>query len=116
MLPDLLQREYDYFILDMGILNQHTAQEFARCHKKYIVADCSPWKVEQSIQNLEHLIKQKYINQEQVIILGNPMKKESIYSGILKNFSKFISVPHIKNPFQIASVDFVFYEQMLSEN
>lgn len=112
-LPEILQKDFDYFVLDMGILNPYTAYEFSRCHIQYIVGDFSLWKKEKTLHHLEQLIKNSKINQEQVILLENPMIKESIRSEPLKVFSKIIPVPFISNPFQIASKDFVFYESLL---
>ena len=80
---------------------------------QYMVGDFSLWKKEKTLHNLEQLIKSNNINQEQVILLENPQIKESFCSKSVKGFSKKIAVPFIPNPFQIASNDFVFYENML---
>jgi hypothetical protein len=112
-LPDLLQKDFEYFVLDMGILNPYTAYEFSRCHMQYMVGDFSLWKKEQTLHSLEQLLKINKINQEQVILLENPKIKESFPSKSVKGFSQKITVPFISNPFQIASNEFVFYENML---
>ena len=112
-LPEILQKDFEYFVLDMGILNPYTAYEFSRCHMQYMVGDFSIWKKEKTLHCLEQLLKINKINQEQVILLENPKIKESIRSEPLKGFSKRLSVPFIKNPFRIASNDFIFYESML---
>lgn len=115
-LTTILQKNFDYFILDMGILNANTAYEFSRCHYKFIVGSFSIWKKEKTLNKLEQSLKTTNINREQVVILGNPMIKESLCSGRFKAFSKVISTPFIKNPFQIPSRDFLFYENLLERN
>ena len=105
-LPEILQRNYDYFILDMGVLNPNTAYEFSRCDQQFLVGSLSIWRKEKTFEKLEQLLKTTNIYQERVVFLGNPMIKESMYSGKLKAFFRVISVPFIKNPFRIASNDF----------
>jgi hypothetical protein len=112
-LPEILQKDFDYFVLDMGILNPYTAYEFSRCHMQYMVGDFSLWKKEKTLHHLEQLLKHNIIKQEQVILLENPKIKESFPSKSVKGFSQKITVPFISNPFQIASNEFVFYENML---
>lgn len=112
-LPEVLQLNYDYFVLDMGILNPYTAYEFTRCNLKLMVGDLSPWKKEKTLKSLEQILQKTNIHQEQVIFLGNPMIKESISSRYVKGFSKIMTVPYISNPFHLSSKDFVFYEHLL---
>jgi hypothetical protein len=112
-LPEILQKDFDYFVLDMGILNPYTAYEFSRCHMQYMVGDFSLWKKEKTLHHLEQLLKHNIIKQEQVILLLNPTIKESYPSGPVKGFLKRITVPFIPNPFQIASSEFAFYEKVL---
>ena len=115
-LPEILQKRFDYFVLDMGILNTNTAYEFSRCQKQFLVGSMSLWKQEKTVKNLEQLQKITNMNQEHMVFLGNPMIKESLCSGRFKAFSKVISVPFIENPFQIASKDFSFFESLLERN
>ena len=68
-LPEILQKDFDYFVLDMGILNPYTAYEFSRCHMQYIVGDFSLWKKAKTLHSLEQLLKSININQEKVILL-----------------------------------------------
>ena len=112
-LPEILQEDFEYFVLDMGILNPYTAYEFSKCHMQYMVGDFSLWKKEKTLCSLEQLLKHNIIKQEQVILLENPMIKESIHFQATQRFSKNIGVPFIPNPFQIASRDFFFYENLL---
>lgn len=116
ILPEILQRNYDYFVLDMGVLNPNTALEFSRCHQQFLVGSLSIWKQDKTLEKLEQLQKTTKINQERVSFLGNPIIKESLFSKKFNGFSKVISVPFIKNPFQIASKDFVFYESLLERS
>ena len=100
----------------MGVLNPNTALEFSRCHQQFLVGDLSIWKRENTIEKLEQLLKTIKINQEHIVFLANPMIKESLFSKKFNAFSKVISVPFIKNPFQIASKDFVFFESLLERS
>ncbi len=115
-LSEILQKKYDYFVLDIGILNPNTAYEFSRCNRQFIVTDLSIWKRERTLEKLEQLCNTITLNQERVVLLGNSIMKESVHSNTFKFFSKVISIPFIPNPFQIASYDFMFYESLIERN
>lgn len=115
-LSEILQKNYDYFILDMGILNPNTAYEFSRCNRQFIVADLAIWKRKRTLEKLKQLQNTITLNQERVVLLGNAMLKESIPFSTFSFFSKVISIPFIPNPFQIASYDFTFYESLIERN
>ncbi|MBR4025981.1 MAG: hypothetical protein IKJ01_00300 [Lachnospiraceae bacterium] len=115
-LPQILEQDYEYFILDMGILNPNTALTFSQCDKQFIIGSLSLLKQQSVIQKIETLLKTPPIHKESVTILGNPGIKESNSAIFSKSFAKIIDVPFIENPFQIASDNFGFYKNLLERN
>lgn len=114
-LPHILQMHFDYFVLDFGILNPYTLKEFNRCNKKFLVMDLCLWKKRKNQEKLEQFIKENTLELEHVILLMNHLTKESTTLRFSKLFSKQISLPYIKNPFQLTPDDFKFYEKLLEE-
>ena len=97
-LREILNKNYDFYILDMGVLNHYTATEFAKCDKQLFVCSFSKWKKKQTMEKLNELYQQMYICQESVILLANLEGKKST---LLPMFPNRISIPFISNPFQL---------------
>lgn len=112
---DILRMDFDYFILDMGVLNVYSAKEFAKCEKQFLVCSLSKWKRKQTFEKLLQLLNNTYISQEYITILGNCDKKESTLSLSLSVRFRMISVPFITNPFQLHSEFFTFFEKILGQ-
>lgn len=113
-LPDILSMKFDYFILDMGVLNVYTAKEFIKCDKQFLVCSLCKWKQTLSLEKIEELIKKNIIHQEYVTVLGNADMKKSfltISSGIK---CRFYTLPFIRNPFQLETTDFAICNQLLN--
>ena len=90
-LPEILRKDYRYFILDMGVLTTHTANEFLRCDKSFIVCSPSKWRESHLHKKIEYLFKNQS-KQNCITLIMNLNDKES---------NKYISFPYIPNPFQL---------------
>lgn len=110
-LSEILQKDYDYFVLDMGIINTYTACEFSKCDKQFIVGSLCPWKRKRTFEKIEHLFNTTYIHRESITVLGDIGKKESTFSFFSHKRLRIYSFPYIKNPFQLEPKIFdAFYE------
>lgn len=107
-LADVLHMDYEYFVLDMGVLNTYTLKEFLRCDKKFLVCSLCQWKKEKTLERIENLFHTTIINQEQFLILDNLGKKESKLSLSSKHTLKVRSFPFVSNPFQLET--FLFHD------
>lgn len=109
-LSEILNKNYDYYILDMGVLNVYTAREFTKCDKQFLVCSLSKWKQQQTLEKLNQLFQQTCLYPGRVTILDNLQAKKSTF------FSKFenrISIPFIPNPFQIETNLFCVFHRIL---
>lgn len=97
-LSDILCKNFDYFILDMGVLTNYTAVEFAKCHKQFLVCDFCPWKKDLQLKKIKDLFKFSCINEKGVILLKTYENEFTCLDFINSNLKSF---PFITNPFQL---------------
>lgn len=109
-LSEVLNKKYDYYILDMGVLNNYTASEFAKCDKQFLVCSFSKWKKTQTMEKLNQLYQQTYITQERVTLLSNLEETKSTTFPLFKDRIPF---PFIPNPFQLEPNLFHVFHHML---
>ena len=110
-LAEILHEDYSYFILDMGVLNTYTIQEFLRCDKPFLVCSQSKWRSTQLEKNLEKLFQnQTYPNQ--MTVIANLSEKESSFSPFFPGCRQ-VSFPYLTNPFQITPRHFRAISQIL---
>jgi len=100
-LPEILRLDYEYFVIDMAVLNTYTAKEFSRCDKQFIVCSFSKWKRARTTARLKQLLNTTMIQQEHVTILENFSMKESKLSMSSMGHSKVLPFPFVQNPFQL---------------
>lgn len=113
-LTEILNKKYDFYILDMGVLNVYTATEFAKCDKQFLVCSFSKWKKQKTLENIKQLYQKTNLCQERVILLSNLEGKKSNSSPW---FTNRISIPFIPNPFQLEPNLFhVFYHILERKN
>lgn len=110
-LSEILNRDYDYFILDMGVLTNYTAQEFSKCHKQFLIGDFCQWKTASTWSKIKDLFQNTCLNREKVMILKN-FTNESTSPNLTKYHTKVI--PSFSNPFQLSvtmfgDVTYLFY-------
>jgi len=98
-LPEILRKDYRYFILDMGVLNTYTASEFLRCDKSFLICSPSKWRKSQLEKKIENLFKHQ--TKKNCITLIMNLSYEESYFSISSDFGKRLSFPYIENPFQI---------------
>ena len=114
-LAEILHLNYDYFILDMGVLNSYSAKEFAKFEKPFIVCSLSEWKKKKTSEKLCKLLETTYIPDEYITILSNCSKKESKLK-ISPDFTfPVISIPFIQNPFQLNLEFFTLFGKILGQ-
>ena len=112
-LPEILSMDFDYFILDMGILNTYTAREFFKCEKMFLVCSLSKWKRRHTVEKIAHLLSNTNHTQEYVTLLVSNGENESTISISDRLTFKVYSIPFIPNPFQLHSDFFSFFGKIL---
>ncbi len=100
-LAEVLRMDYDYFVLDMGILNSYTATEFAKFERQFLVCSLCKWKKKNTQEKLLKLIETTYIPWEYITILCNGDKKESCMPLSPGVSLPVLFLPFIANPFQL---------------
>ena len=109
-LTEILNKNYDFYILDMGVINTYVAIELAKCDKQFLVCSLSKWKRHQTEDKINELFQQTHLSQERVTILANLQTKKSIS---FPGFKYRISIPFISNPFQLEPDLFRVFHHML---
>ncbi len=115
-LSEIICLNYDFFVLDMGVLNTYTMKEFYKCELRFIVCSLSKWKRHTTEERLEKLFHQTYMNQAQVTVLNNLSMEKSTFSIRSKFTMPIISFPYIPNPFQLKPEVFYVFHQILERN
>ena len=98
-LSTVLSKDYDYFILDMGVLTNYTAIEFSKCHKQFLVCDFCQWKKQLSLNKINDLFEKTNLNKKSVLILRT-FGDKSTNPGL--STMKVTSFPFLSNPFQLS--------------
>lgn len=108
-LPEILQQNYAYYILDFGVPNSYTFPEFLRCDIRIAVCSYSPWKRNQFDNFLCQFNKNKELLRTHVKLIGN--------YGIKDNGNKNCeTIPFLPNPFQLTPGEFTFFDRLLERN
>lgn len=97
-LNEILSRDFDYFILDMGVLTSYTATEFSKCHKQFLVCSFCEWKKRISLEKIKDLFENKFLHKEEIILLKTFHEKSTGPNIFSMNIKAFPSLP---NPFQL---------------
>lgn len=111
--PLLLNRDYDYLIMDLGCMEEADLSEFLRCDIKFILGSLAPWKIwkyEKFLKRLNHSVN-----------LGEGCNY-LVQMGTSHDISRFSKanhiavreVPFIKDPFRIEKQLFLFFEDLLA--
>lgn len=112
-LSEILSLNYDYFVLDMGVLNTYTLTEFLKCEQRFLVCSLCRWKAEKTTEKIEKLLYQANIHQVQVTVLDN-LSARKTKSSISSAFSlPVITFPFISNPFQLKPEEFQAFSLLL---
>lgn len=112
-IPSLLNRGYDYLILDMGALDETDVSEFLRCDRKLVLGSLAPWKLrkyEAFFEQFDH-----YTNLGEGFCYLVQTGANEALSGFSKTRNiRLHSVPFIGNPFRIDKDQFSFFSTLLS--
>ena len=109
-LNTILSMDFDYFILDMGVLTNYTAMELSKCHKQFLVCNFCEWKKNLHIQKIEDLLKNTNLNRRRLTLLRT-FENKSTLSNLLSFDVK--TFPFIPNPFQLPANLFSSLSQLL---
>lgn len=112
-LSEILQKNYRYFVLDIGVLNTYTTKEFLRCDKQFLIGSPCKWKRPQIEEKIEQLFS-NLTKQNCFTVIMNLSEKES-NSTIFSRY-KTVSFPYITNPFHLETRHFHVISQILERN
>lgn len=115
-LSKILGFDYEYFVLDMGVLNAHNIKDFSKCDLRFIVCSLSKWKRQKTTDKIERFFQQIYTYPARVTLLDNLSEKKSGLSVFPVFSLPTISFPYISNPFQLKPEDFRVFFQLLERN
>ncbi len=109
-LNELLDREFDCIILDMGVLTNYTSIEFAKCQKQFLVCNCCKWKKDMSLEKIKNLFQSTILQKEHVTILKTFENTSTWFPFSGLHIETF---PRINNPFQLPVTLFVDFTRIL---
>lgn len=112
-LSEILIMPFDFFILDMGVLNAYTVKEFSRCEEQFLVCSLCEWKKSITLEKLNELMQKNNLHQEYVTVLANVDIKKSKLTISPKIKCRFYTLPFIENPFRLSCNDLQFYHQLI---
>ena len=101
-LTEILSKDFDYVILDIGVLTNYTAAAFTKCQKQFLVCDFCQWKTKLQLERIEDLAQNKKIQRKGIVFLSQ--KIESTYQTLTNDNWK--TFPFISNPFQLTVTEF----------
>ena len=102
-LPEILRKDYRYFILDMGVLTSYSAAEFLRCDKSFLVCSPSIWRCSQIKEKIEILFHEQQKNCLSLIM--NLTEKKSTFTYSFDDYEQ-LYFPYISNPFHLEPHNF----------
>lgn len=111
-LSEILALNYDYFVLDIGVLNAYTLKDFLKCDQRFLVCSLSKWKVQKTKEKLEKFFQYNNINTAHVTVLCNLVEESKVLNFSNLSFP-IISFPFIPNPFQLKPDVFHVFHQIL---
>lgn len=113
MTLDAIARDYDVFILDMGVLHKGLLPEYLRCDLRLVIGDLSIWRQHHILNWIELYGSLDQVHPEATRILGNGI---GTWKEPTKDLSKHISefIPNIPNPFQLTSSEWSIFEALLT--
>lgn len=115
-LAEILSKDYDYFVMDMSVLTTYAAREFAKCDFAFLVCSLCEWKMQGSLEKIEHLFQLTNLSQESVTILNNLGNEKSTNQFLPKRKLQVVSFPFIRNPFHLQPKEFAIFAKLLERN
>ena len=116
-LSGILALNYDYFVLDIGVLNAYTLKSFLKCDQRFLVCSLAKWKMQKTKEKLENMFQSTHMMTGQMTVLHNmmPKKEKSKFFNFSDLSFPIISFPFIPNPFQLTPDVFHVFYQILKE-
>lgn len=113
-IPTLMNRRYDYLILDMGSQNEADLSEFLRCNRKLVLGSLAPWKVQSYLAFFDQFHHICNVRKDFCYFSQWGSEKDN------RTFSKahhisMQNIPFIRNPFCIEKQLFLFFDGLLIE-
>jgi len=108
--------DFEYFVLDIGVLNAYTAEEFAKCDRQFLVCSLSRWKKTHTLERIDDFIKKNYIQGEYVTVLSYVDMKKSKLRISSKHTCGYQAIPFLNNPFQLATHQLAFFDRLLERS
>lgn len=111
IVPEILDKGYDYLLLDFGILTERTYSEFLRCDRKLVIGSLSPWK-EAFYRDFctNYLLKKQWSDFLCLVLFG---EKQDIHRFSGNYHISMKQIPFIRNPFHITQEQFLFLQELL---
>ncbi len=111
-MSEILNLRYKYYILDFGMLTEHTFPEFMRCDRRVVVTDVSIWK-SAKLERFAMQLKKNNTPWNTLKTVGRDGIK-SDYARLRADFGIQVEpIPVLKNPFCITSGSFSFFEEIM---
>lgn len=112
-LPAVMQKSFEYYILDMGVLNQNTIREFMHCDLCLILGSVCAWNSEPFGSFVEKLGKYYSEDPDRFRFLGSLGIKEHV-TAFRRRYRVPVEIfPYVANPFQLSSTDWRLIEDLL---
>lgn len=115
-LPAILQKPFDYYILDMGVLNQNTIREFVQCDLCMILGSICAWNSEPFGAFAQKLNHYYTINPDHFRFLGSLGIKENV-AAFRRRYKVPVEIfPYVANPFQLSPMDWRLLDDLLKRS
>lgn len=115
-LSKILDLNFDYFVLDFGVINTHTATCLLSCDQRFIVCSLVKWKMQKTEEKLKELIQHKNFQKVHMTILHNLSTEKSCFFNFSNQSFRVVSFPFIPNPFHLKPNTFHVFHQILERN
>ncbi len=114
-LREILELDFDYFVLDFGVLNSYSFGEFLRYENRFLVCSLSKWKRERSLETLKKFASTNKNILECFKILSLSIDKKSTLQ-LSRHIKLYLCpLPFLPNPFLLPANLFTFFNRTLKE-
>ncbi len=111
----LLKQHYDVLVIDFGVLNQNTIQEFFHCDVCLTLGYISPWNCESYWNWFSHLRTLYQGKDKEIICMGNLATALNVREFKHQHGVVPVAIPFLENPFQLTSDQWKFIERALEK-
>lgn len=120
-LINIISHKYDFFIIDMGVLNQNSLAEFLRQDARFIIGYSNRIKAPTynnyinfilSPYDIEENNKNKILKNTNTTLLSNLGLSDDIKTFSKQYHCSLNSIPFFFNPFHLTSAEWNFFQDM----